>query len=139
MGLSTMHSYEFNDNDLGCLVTHQDTLRYLRLPEWNPETLEPWNREQEVKDFCEARSNYNHYWSAFADDPTQEEIDAIYAADNRAKRNQLLADSDWTQITDSALTDEVKTSWATYRTALRALPEHTNWPNLEDADWPVSP
>jgi hypothetical protein len=58
---------------------------------------------------------------------------------NRQKRNQLLADSDWTQMPDSALTDEVKTSWATYRTALRALPEHTNWPNLEDADWPVSP
>lgn len=58
---------------------------------------------------------------------------------NRQKRNQLLSDSDWTQVPDSPLTDEVKTSWATYRTALRALPEHTNWPNLEDADWPVSP
>ena len=58
---------------------------------------------------------------------------------NRNKRNQLLSDSDWTQVPDSPLTDEVKTSWATYRTALRALPEHANWPNLEDADWPVSP
>ena len=58
---------------------------------------------------------------------------------NRQKRNKLLSDSDWTQVPDSPLTDEVKTSWATYRTALRALPEHANWPNLEDADWPVSP
>ena len=77
---------------------------------------------------------------------TEEEISQMATAatqgltlENRAKRNQLLADSDWTQMPDSPLTDEVKTSWATYRTALRALPEHTNWPNLEDADWPVSP
>ena len=61
------------------------------------------------------------------------------SAANRVKRNQLLADSDWTQMPDSPLTDEDKTSWATYRTALRTLPEHTNWPNLEDADWPISP
>lgn len=77
---------------------------------------------------------------------TEEEISQMSTAatqgltlENRQKRNQLLADSDWTQANDSPLTDEVKTSWATYRTALRALPEHTNWPNLEDADWPVSP
>ena len=77
---------------------------------------------------------------------TEEEISEMATAatqgltlENRAKRNQLLADSDWTQMSDSALTDEVKTSWATYRTALRTLPEHANWPNLEDADWPVSP
>ena len=77
---------------------------------------------------------------------TEEEISEMATAatqgltlENRAKRNQLLADSDWTQMPDSPLTDEVKTSWATYRTSLRALPEHTNWPNLEDADWPVSP
>ena len=61
------------------------------------------------------------------------------AAANRIKRNQLLADSDWTQMPDSPLTDEDKTSWVTYRTALRDLTTHTNWPNLEDADWPVSP
>lgn len=133
------HSYEFNEDNLGCLVTHQDTLRYMRLDTWNPETLEPWKGHAEVKAFCEAKTNNYLYWSAFADDPTQEELDAITAADNRAKRNQLLADSDWTQVPDNPLTDVVKTSWATYRTALRTLPEHTNWPNLEDADWPVSP
>ena len=58
---------------------------------------------------------------------------------NRAKRNQLLADSDWTQANDSPLTDEFKTAWATYRTALRDLTTHENWPNLEDADWPTEP
>ena len=58
---------------------------------------------------------------------------------NRETRNQLLAESDWTQFNDSPLTDEAKTSWATYRTALRDLPDHSNWPNLEDANWPTKP
>jgi hypothetical protein len=42
-------------------------------------------------------------------------------------------------VNDSPLTDEVKTAWATYRTALRDLTTHENWPNLEDADWPTEP
>jgi len=58
---------------------------------------------------------------------------------NRQKRNDLLAASDWTQGNDSPLSTEVKTSWATYRTALRDLPSHSNWPNLEDSDWPTKP
>lgn len=61
------------------------------------------------------------------------------SAQNRTIRNELLAESDWTQMPDSPLTDEVKTSWATYRSSLRSLPEHENWPSLEDADWPTKP
>ncbi len=58
---------------------------------------------------------------------------------NRDTRNELLAASDWTQGNDSPLTDEAKTSWGTYRSSLRSLPEHENWPSLEDADWPTAP
>jgi hypothetical protein len=58
---------------------------------------------------------------------------------NRQERNDLLASSDWTQANDSPLTDEAKASWVTYRTALRNLPSHSNWPNLEDSDWPTKP
>ena len=58
---------------------------------------------------------------------------------NRQERNALLASSDWTQANDSPLTDEAKASWVTYRTALRNLPNHSNWPNLEDSDWPTKP
>ncbi len=64
---------------------------------------------------------------------------AMLETSNRETRNQLLADSDWTQFNDSPLTDEAKTSWATYRTALRNLPTNENWPSLEDADWPTQP
>lgn len=57
----------------------------------------------------------------------------------REDRNKLLDDSDWTQMNDSPLNNEDKIAWANYRTLLRDLPTHTNWPNLEDADWPVAP
>jgi len=58
---------------------------------------------------------------------------------NRNERNTILSQSDWTQIPDSALTDEAKALWVIYRTALRDLTAHANWPNLEDADWPTKP
>jgi len=68
---------------------------------------------------------------------TEEEIAEDAAANlaqlavvNRATRNQLLADSDWTQMPDSPLTDEAKTSWSTYRSALRDLPTSEGWPSV---------
>ena len=76
--------------------------------------------------------------SSKTSEETQDWDDSI-ASSNRDTRNQLLTASDWTQIPDSALTDEAKALWVTYRTALRNLPAHANWPNLEDADWPTKP
>jgi len=70
---------------------------------------------------------------------TQSELDEIKSASNRNKRNNLLAASDWTQANDSPLTNEAKTSWATYRTALRDLPTNENWPSLSNDDWPSAP
>ena len=61
------------------------------------------------------------------------------AAEHRATRNDLLAASDWTQMPDSPIADDAKTSWATYRTALRDLPTNESWPSLEDDDWPTKP
>jgi len=60
-------------------------------------------------------------------------------ADTRLERNRRLSETDWTQMNDSPLTDEDKTSWATYRTALRDLTTHENWPNLNEEDWPTKP
>ena len=61
------------------------------------------------------------------------------AAANRNIRNQLLTESDWTQMPDSALTDEAKALWVTHRAALRDITAHENWPILADADWPTAP
>ena len=52
------------------------------------------------------------------------------AAEHRATRNELLAASDWTVLTDSPLTTAKKTKWKTYRQALRDLPASEDWPNV---------
>jgi hypothetical protein len=58
------------------------------------------------------------------------------ASSNRGKRDSLLTQSDWTQVADAPVDATV---WATYRQALRDITDHSNWPNLADADWPTNP
>ena len=41
----------------------------------------------------------------------------------RAKRNSLLAASDYTVLADTVLTPAKKSEWMTYRTSLRNLPQ----------------
>ena len=69
----------------------------------------------------------------------QANLDAAVAETNRKIRNDLLTDSDWTQMNDSPLTNEAKTAWATYRQELRDISDLDAWPNLGDDDWPVAP
>ena len=69
----------------------------------------------------------------------QATLDAATAEGHRTTRNKLLADTDWTQMNDSPLSNEDKTSWATYRQELRDLSDLDAWPNLADDDWPVAP
>ncbi len=57
------------------------------------------------------------------------------AKQNRNKRDQLLAETDWTALSDVTMTDEM----ATYRQALRDITTHENWPNLLDEHWPIKP
>jgi hypothetical protein len=61
-------------------------------------------------------------------------IDGNYSQSMRAARNQLLADSDWTQLSDAQCD---KTAWATYRQALRDFP--ATWESSEIADFPERP
>lgn len=69
----------------------------------------------------------------------QATLDAATAEGHRTTRNKLLADSDWTQINDSPLSNEDKTAWATYRQELRGISDLDAWPNLSDDDWPIAP
>ena len=55
-------------------------------------------------------------------------------AKTRALRNDLLKDSDWTQINDSTAD---KAAWAIYRQALRDLPQQAGFPTT--INWPVKP
>jgi len=54
----------------------------------------------------------------------------------RTERNALLVSSDWTQASDSPLTDEVKATWVTYRQELRDFPESAD---PADPTWPTPP
>ena len=128
-------TYTLNDDNSWTVVS-DDSLSFIEFGSFNPETLKPWLNQDEVKSFVK---NHPKVWTTYASLPSQEEQDEMAAAANRTKRNQLLADSDWTQMNDSPLTDEAKTAWATYRTALRDLTTHANWPNLTDSDWPTEP
>jgi len=65
----------------------------------------------------------------------QATLDANTAAGHRSTRDSKLAETDWTAMSDGTRADNMKT----YRQALRDLPTHKNWPNLEDADWPTKP
>ena len=65
----------------------------------------------------------------------QATLDADAAAGHRSTRDSKLAETDWTALSDVTMADNMKT----YRQALRDLPTHKNWPNLEDADWPTKP
>lgn len=55
----------------------------------------------------------------------------------RARRDALLAASDWTQLGDAPLAPEVKIAWASYRAALRAVPAQPGFPAA--IAWPVAP
>lgn len=69
-------------------------------------------------------------------DKTEDEIAADVAskaAKVRAERDRLLSASDWTQVADAPVD---QAAWATYRQALRDLPEAAGFP---DVDFPQSP
>jgi hypothetical protein len=69
----------------------------------------------------------------------QATLDATTAEGHRTTRNKLLADTDWTQMNDSPLANDVKTQWATYRQELRDMSDLDAWPNIADDDWPIAP
>ena len=78
---------------------------------------------------------YYQFWNQT--NATQSEID--YRIENqwffvREIRNQLLAECDWTQLSDIPQT--IKDLWSTYRQELREITNQSNPFNIE---WPVKP
>lgn len=66
--------------------------------------------------------------------PTQAEA---LAEEARAKRDALLAASDWTQVLDAPIDADTREAYRVYRQALRDIPEQTGFPGT--IDWPVEP
>jgi len=59
---------------------------------------------------------------------------------NTEKRNQMLNQSDRFVLPDFPhSSEEIKNAWLTFRQELRDITTHENWPDLEEADWPVAP
>ena len=71
--------------------------------------------------------------------------EAVQRTDNvleilRNKRNELLKESDWTQVNDCPLSDSKKQEWATYRQELRDLPSSQQAiDNIADVIFPTIP
>jgi hypothetical protein len=62
------------------------------------------------------------------------QVDERYAVGVRQTRNELLKESDWTQVADAPVNKE---AWATYRQALRDITAQSTFPfNIE---YPVKP
>lgn len=59
------------------------------------------------------------------------------SAEVRQQRDQLLTESDWTQMPDSPLSDSAKTAWSTYRQELRDLSAANGFPFT--MSWPTKP
>jgi len=73
-------------------------------------------------------------WSVV--EKTPEEKQNYYNASSarvRAKRNQLLSDSDWMALSDNTMTPE----WASYRQALRDITSQGGFPYT--IEWPTKP
>lgn len=66
--------------------------------------------------------------------PLPVDADAIAARQVRSERNLKLTASDWTQIADAPVD---ASAWATYRQALRDVPDQPGFPN--NVTWPQPP
>ncbi len=69
----------------------------------------------------------------------EENINEIYLALVRSRRNVLLSECDWTQIPDNGLSEEKKIEWQTYRTALRDITINFDMTKPQLIVWPTKP
>lgn len=76
------------------------------------------------------------YLNAASPQERQQLLPQVWA-NIRAKRDKLIAATDWTQISDASLSVEKKAEFSAYRQALRDLPQSTD--NPDEIVWPVKP
>ena len=95
----------------------------------------------------DANSNWVEAWEIrdmFADDSElgtkseqetayQTQLDNDAAERNRNRRDVLIAKTDWWASSDLTISAEQ----TLYRQQLRDITTHSNWPHLENSDWPT--
>ena len=97
-------------------------------------------------------SNGKVYTRRVTDMTTEERAAVVTASNaevatrNRAERDKRLAACDWVVTKALEAGGSVPSGWVTYRTALRDITKHANWPNLNypnmdgsGGDWPTEP
>ena len=83
----------------------------------------------------ETRRQEQEAW--LAANPSKTELQ-IAMSNLRVRRNELLAETDWTVLPDSPVSD--KTAWQNYRTELRDLTNGlTTVEQVEAVTWPTKP
>lgn len=103
---------------------YSDKLHGNNIPEPNIElTEEQW--KQAVDGRCKVVNGVHTYIGI-----TQEEELNLKYIKLRAFRDNLLSQSDWTQMPDSPLTDAQRQAWAAYRQSLRDLPDTVDINNI---------
>jgi hypothetical protein len=90
------------------------------------------NSWRAIRKASEARSD-----ETVVDEIPAEALESIKALDVRLQRNSFLLSCDWTQAADAPLTSTEKQAWATYRQALRDVPQQSGFP--DSIDWPTAP
>ena len=65
---------------------------------------------------------------------SEDEVSSQKAQSLRLKRDELLTASDWTQVSDAPVN---QAAWATYRQALRDIPQQQGFPC--EIAWPAKP
>lgn len=68
---------------------------------------------------------------------TPEELEAEQAAQVRAQRDAMIAETDYLMMSDYPISDEDKALVETYRQALRDIPQQEGFPS--NVQWPVAP
>ena len=105
-----------------------------------------WITQRLVKGEVEAIENSPYFQYPYTIEELTEEEIAINREKKRQldwipfreQRDQLLKESDWTQISDYALiSEEERVLWEEYRQLLRDLPE--TYPDPADIVWPTHP
>lgn len=66
-----------------------------------------------------------------------DELNQVLINRLREKRNDLLQESDWTQVLDAPISSETRNAYREYRKALRDIPEQEGFP--DNVIWPNLP
>lgn len=99
---------------------------------------EKYQKVIEVDPIKDEQGFWRQTWSIVDMNDEEKAVeDERKANEVRVQRDFLLMQCDWTQLDDAPITNAKKLEWATYRQALRDIPEQTGFP--WDVNFPQKP